>query len=480
MGWGSRAPPEGRREAELGSRTIKVVAVVLGALSLLAMFAISFLPRPANAAAGTGFDSEQIFPGGGRYWEPTVAANWSGNEVYQLVTYLNATKVCSICNGTTIFFRASSDGGSTWSTPKPIWTGNGKVWEYDPHMRVGSDGTIYVVFLDTYNPGTVLFTSKDEGQTWSGPEFMNGNLTWNDYPDLEISPSGKDVFVAFNSKLKSYVAVSHDYGATFAAPVQTNTKSLWYFTNGGTFVPPSAVFPNGAIVFTADGEAPLKQVTTHTLNGPQEITVFVCTNAALAGGCDTSAEWTNTVLDTNHLPPPCAESGCYPEFFMTKDRVAVDSGGTLMMIYGLNSVDQGPKSLYIRTSTDAVHWSAPALVNRLGDSNMPMVVSGPTAGDFRITWMDNRNAECWNCGGLGGWNTWYERTTDGGKSWSQPVQLSDLAFGAPYKGPSGFTMIFGDYFGFADNSAGKNFVIWGESDGTSLYCCGSSWFTRGA
>ncbi len=479
MDGGSSGAQRERQKIERHYGSIKVVACVLAAATLLALFAIWFLPAPVSASTGTGFDSEQIFPGGGRYWEPTVAANWSGNEVYQLVTYLNATKVCTTCNGTTVFFRASLDGGTTWSTPKPIWTGNAKIWEYDPHMRVASDGTIYVVFLDTYNPGTVLFRSKDEGQTWSGPVILNGNLTWNDYPDLEISPSGKDVFVSFNSKLKSYVAVSHDYGATFAAPVQTNTQTLWYFSNGGTFVPPNGAFPNGAIVFTEGGETGLKQITTHTLNGPQVLTVFVCTQATLPNGCQTSGAWTSVVLDTSLLPPPCAVSGCYPEFFMSKNRVAVDPAGTLMLIYGLNSVDQGPKSLYIRTSTDAVHWSAPALVNGLGDSNMPMVVSGPSPGDFRITWMDNRNAACWNCGGLGGWNTWYSRTTDGGRSWSPPVQLSNLASGASYKGPLGFTMIFGDYFGFADNAAGKNFVIWGESDGTSLYCCGSSWYTRG-
>ena len=456
------------------------VAVFVAAVSLSTVFAMAFVAPHATAAAATRFDSEQMFPGGGRYWEPTVAANWSGSDVYQLVTYLNASKTCSGCPGTAIFFRASTDGGSTWTTPKPIWMAGGQGWQYDPHMRVAADGTIYVVFLQTYNPGTVLFKSKDKGQTWTGPVFMNGPLTWNDYPDLEISPSGRDVFVAFNSKLKSYVAVSHDYGATFFGPVQTNTKSLWYFSNGGTFVPPSAVFPNGAILFTEDGETGSKQINTNTLDGPQELAVVMCTQAALPNGCETSGSWTSTVTDENGLPPPCAVPGCYPEFFMTKNRIAVDAAGTLMMVYPLNSVDQGPKSLYTRTSTDGVHWTAPHRINAKGDSNMPMVVSGPTAGDFRITWMDNRDAACWNCGGVGGWNTWYERTTDGGKTWSSPVRLSNLASGAPYQSPSGFTAIFGDYFGFADNSAGRNFVIWGESDGSSLYCCGSSWYTSGS
>jgi hypothetical protein len=35
------------------------------------------------------------------------------------------------------------------------------------------------------------------------------------------------------------------------------------------------------------------------------------------------------------------------------------------------------------------------------------------------------------------------------------------------------------YFGLAVSSTGVAHVIWGEADGSSLYCCGDVWYTKG-
>lgn len=453
----------------------KALVAVLSALSVLAT--VDLVSAAATTTSSPGFDSEQIFPGGGNYWEPNIAADPSSSWVYQMVTYINASKRCSGCPGTSVFFRASSDGGATWDQARPIWKGDGSGWQFDPHIKVAADGTIYAVFLQTFDPGTILFRSKDHGQTWSGPVTMNGNLTYNDYPELEISPSGKDVYVALNTKLRSYVAVSHDFGASFLPPVQVNTKKLWYYTNGGTYVPPNPTFPKGAILYTAAGETGLHQINVNFLNGPEELTLFMCTD----GVCASSASWTSTVLDTNPDPPPCGEFQCYDDYFAAQNRIAVDSSGHLALAYELSTADQGAKKLYVRTSNDdAVHWRSPILINSQGDNNMVNIAAGPTPGDFRLTWWDNRYATCWNCSGFGGWSTWFAHSTDGGMTWSGAVQLSSLASGASYKHPSGFDWPFGDYFGFSVGPTGTNYVIWGESDGSDIYCCGSAWYTKGA
>ena len=38
----------------------------------------------------------------------------------------------------------------------------------------------------------------------------------------------------------------------------------------------------------------------------------------------------------------------------------------------------------------------------------------------------------------------------------------------------------GDYYGMAVSSSGIAHVIWGEADGSSLYCCGDVWYSRGS
>ncbi len=398
------------------------------------------------------FDSEQPFPGGGAYWEPTIAADPSSSYVYQAVTYINASKTCSGCPGTAIFLRSSKDGGATWGEARPVSLARGRGWQFDPQIKVATDGTVYVVFLQTFNPGSVLFKSTDHGATWSGPFTMNGPISYNDKPILVISPSGQDVYVALNVKLASYVAVSHDAGQSFAQ-VQTSNESLWWYSYGGTYA------PDGSVYFAQAGEAGAKTNGKRTnqghTDGIQKIFVLKMNHEGTA--------WENVYVDTSAVATSCAISACYGDYFAAR-----------------NDVNGTAHKMYLRTSSDGASWSSPGVFNDQGDNNFPAVVAGPSAGDFRLAWQDNRNAGCWDCGGLGSWNTWYSQTTDGGGTWTASVRLSNLGGGAPYKTPHGYAFPDGDYFGLAVDSVGTNHVIWGEADGSSLYCCGGTWYMRGA
>ncbi len=452
----------------------KARRAIIGALVLVAVLVEAVVLASAAGTTAPSFASEQAFPGSGAYWEPTVATDPSSSYVYQAVTYINASKTCSGCPGTAIFVRASADGGATWGAAHPIYLAGGKGWQFDPQLKVATDGTVYAVFLQTFDPGSVLFKSTDHGATWSGPYTMNGALTYNDKPILEISPSGQDVYVAFNVKTASYVAVSHDYGQTFTQ-VETSNETLWWYTYGGTYNP-----VDGSVYFAQAGEAGTttngagKTITNGGhVGGPQKLFVLRMNHAGTS--------WTNTYLETSATPTPCAISACYVDYFAAQASIAADAAGNLMYAYTSNAVNGTPHSLYVRTSTDGVHWSSRILVNNLGDSNFPEIAAGPTAGDFRLAWQDNRNNNaCWNCGGLGDWNTWYTRTTNGGGKWIADVQLSNRGSGAGYKTPLGYEFTDGDYFGMAVSpSTGVNYVIWGEADGSSIYCCGGAWYTSG-
>ena len=99
-----------------------------------------------------------------------------------------------------------------------------------------------------------------------------------------------------------------------------------------------------------------------------------------------------------------------------------------------------------------MNWSARTLVNANGDSTFPQIDTGPTSGDFRLAWQDDRTGQL---------NAWYVRSADGGTTWGPPVRLSNLGSGAPYKSPG--TTPDGDYFGMAVSSTGIAHVIWGEA-----------------
>jgi hypothetical protein len=163
---------------------------------------------------------------------------------------------------------------------------------------------------------------------------------------------------------------------------------------------------------------------------------------------------------------------CPGDFLGAQASLDVDSAGKILLAYAANNAAGANKSLYVRTSTDGVAWSARTDVGQnAGDNGFPSVEAGTSAGDFRVAWQDNRN-------GASAYNTWYTKTTNGGSTWSTAIRLSDLGSGAPYKTANGYAFPFGDYLDIAVTSTGTNIVIWGE--GPNYVGPGGTWSTRGA
>ena len=444
----------------------------------LVAFAISLslanaMAAPASAAAG--FDDERpagydVTPKHQSNWEPTVAVDPNvPDRVYQLITGISATACKGPCPGTSVLFRRSTDAGASFGPETFICAAacKGIGWQFDPQIRVANDtnadcgcGTIYAAFLDQYDPGVELFISHDGGDAWSAPITMNGGLRYMDKPILVISPSGQDVYVAFNDKFDSMVVASHDFGRSFLEPQKVNDDHLWWYANNG------AIAPNGDVYFALSGERSLSG-HGHDFDGPTKVALLRC-SASPTTSC---ANPQVIPFADSAPPPPCSVPGCYPDYFAATGAIAIDVNGQMVFAYTFSGVANGPKSLDVQTSIDGVQWSAWTLVNGDGDSSVPQIDRGPTAGDFRLAWQDSRT---------GKFNTWFASSSNGGATWGSHVRLSNLGSGPPYKSPDGYTFTDGDYFGIAVSSTGIAHVTWGEADGSSLYCCGDVWYTKGS
>ena len=123
------------RARALFTRVALVVAVL--ALALVA-------PGWASAGPG-GFSPEQA--AGTPYkhqgnWEPTVATDPHHPAlVYQLITGINARQCAPGCPGTSVLFRKSADGGTTWGAERFVCglACKGVGWQYDPQIKVATD-----------------------------------------------------------------------------------------------------------------------------------------------------------------------------------------------------------------------------------------------------------------------------------------------------------------------------------------------------
>src|SRR5260370_23940489 len=197
-------------------------------------------------------------------------------------------------------------------------------------------------------------------------------------PVLVISPTGTDVYVAFNGKLNAYAVASHQFGnpGTFLPPQQINGEDdLWWYPDGG------AIGPDGTVYFSENGESgePGSPTNGGHLNGPDVIGVFRCTPDASAS-CGTHAL---TTFGTSAPPPPCPVFQCYPDYYDATPSVAADSAGHIVVAYTFSTAANGPKRLYTVTSGDGVTCTTPHLGNSPRDSNFPQIASAPAPRDFR-------------------------------------------------------------------------------------------------
>ena len=413
---------------------------------------VTIQARPTPSLSNNGFEEERLW---GPYndWEPAIAVDRATGYVYQLTTRYDGPEPCKRCAGPHIIFRRSIDGGMTWQADQfltPLRKSHN-----DPQIEVSSDGTIYVAWLNDYVPGVKFIKSSDQGITWTAPISITTKSikpNWSDKPVLAISADGRDVYIAFNAS-DSYVVASHDYGATFSQPVRTsNDKRYWFHTGG-------IVAPDGSVYFA---------VTDYSLDytGDAHINVLKSNDGGLT--------WSTKRVDTSKEAPRCDWSpGCYLGFFGPSAVFAVDSAGTIMLAYNASGASGAPQRMWARTSINGENWS-----DRIEISNgsetvnnaFPAIAAGPTPGDFRMAWQDDRN------GSNTAWNTWYRRTTDGGISWSEAVRVSDQSAGASYKTDVGYTFPYGDYFEIAVDADGRTHLIWGEA--ASYSGSGGTWYTR--
>jgi hypothetical protein len=403
------------------------------------------------AAPAPGWTSESLFDPVHDDWEPAVATSPSSAHVYVAVTRYGGPRACRNCPDPAIVVRASSNGGANFGPARYVCACPRVKGQHDPEIEVATDGTLYTVWMNDFNPGVMFAKSTDQGQTWTTPIALDGKLTWSDKPILAISPTGRDVYVAFNHS-DSYVASSHNFGASFSAPVKTNNDTRYHFAGGGH------VATNGTTAtFT---EASYTQDST----GPVIVRSITTTN----GG----TSWTPTVIDTVQEIPTCTDAGCPFDYYGTQTALAGDTTGRLVVLYQGSSVAGGPQRMYARSSTNAgAAWSARVDITGApagANAAFPALAATGT-GDFRGWFMDDRN-------GASSWNVWYTSSTNGGTTWSAPVRLSDATSGTVYKNAGGFAEPYGDYGEIEITNAGKSFAAWGA--GIDYVGPGGTWFTR--
>jgi hypothetical protein len=390
--------------------------------------------------------------------EPNIAAAPSSPWLYQMTTQYGGPSVCRPHMGHCILFRSSANQGRTWHKSfvmnrrrcPPGKACSQAAWQNDPGLAVSESGVVYAAWMNQWD--VVFAKSADHGRVWTDFHDFRRALgaSFTDKPWITISPSGKDVYVAFN-RSNSFISASHDYGRTWSAPVRTNTDGRYWFAEAG------AVAPDGHVYFAESAER-------QNAKGTIRLAVL----SSVTGG----RSWTTTFVAHSQQQPPCPVKGCPNDFYGAQIALAVGHAGTIMAAYVANTSAKAPMKLYAITSANGVSWSKPALLAARGTrvgADFPKVAAGLHPGDFDVAWEDDGN-------GAEAWNVWYRSTVNRGRSWSPVVRISDRGSGAPYKTHAGFRFPYGDYFAMAVDSRGVSYLIWSEGD--SYDGPGNTWWAH--
>ena len=337
--------------------------------------------------------------------------------------------------------RVSADNGASWGPETYLCQCSGVKWQYDPVLKVASNGSVYATFMNGYD---MMFSkSADHGATWTTPIEVSAK-PWGDKPWIGVSPNGTDVYIAYETGATSGSPRRTTAGTSFAAAVKLNTDSGRYrYPNG------LEVLPNGTALLSASNYPGSQQQTrgrSTSRSGARR------TAARRGRGRSWRAVHGRDLRDV--VDDGARERrGRHPRRPVHRRDGA--RGATATCGCGARPMAAPPGRRPIELANGAANASFPA-------------VAGGAGGVFRLHYADNRT---------GAWNTCYRSSTDGGQTWSAEADISDADTGATYKTAAGFASDYGDYGAIDVTNTGKTVAVWGEGASFSGGP-GGIWFNR--
>lgn len=225
-----------------------------GILSTRSPSALGFVK---STNGGATFSTTVTLPSKSFVGHPVIAAVgktiyvvWE-NESNSTTSYVSAggPYYTPSINPVAIEFMASTNGGSTWTTPKilPGFNSTAYYLSLSPSIALNATGTLAVSYFSnlsclwytysclTYGMDLLVVTSSNNGTSWSTPSVvaphvgMNNDyglfywtslyqeppVSWVPQSQVTFSPSGSDILIA--------------YDGTFDSPLTYN-PTYWYYT----------------------------------------------------------------------------------------------------------------------------------------------------------------------------------------------------------------------------------------------------------
>jgi hypothetical protein len=295
-----------------------------------------------------------------------------------------------------IFMSKSTDGGETFSPPENISNNEGS--SVFPQIAVSGDN-VYVVWHDgTNTSGTreiLMAKSTDGGETFSPPENISNNDGFSLFP--QIAAIGSNVYVVWSDDTdgfdRIFMSKSANNGNTFSAPKNVSGKILG---DNAHFSFQSSISVHGNKVYVVWHDDPL---------GKRSIFISKSTD----GG--------KTFGKPNNISERFD--------FSSKSAVFAERGN--VYVAWISDVPNN-NDVYASKSTDGgkTFGKAVNISNNHGFSNDASTVQ-TVMFEPSIISHGNNVYVAWTDGTPGNWEILLAKSTDGGKTFGKPNNISDNA-----------------------------------------------------
>lgn len=354
----------------------------------------------------------------------------------------------------------------------------------------------------------VFQRSDDGGQTWSKPRAIAPGpikgKSGQDDPQIAVDPvDGRTVWASFMQnfpKASIDVVKSTDFGETWTTPVVISTPPQIYdkdelvvhgktlvvayddgfntwvsiSLDGGTHWAQHLVFPGSNRFFMSlsagggiDSHGNL-YFSWNSFDKAHSKRGNGPVTLWISKSTDLGLHWTRTIFGMSGAPIPCHPCGF--AYLSAQDAIKIGSDDTVYLLWNstVTQANFAPERIYFARSTDGGKTFSPRVDVSDAPSGVehcfPALAVGRQPGDVRIAWMDERT---------GAWNVFFRESSDGGTHFSSTVRVSGYVPGYTYLTHAGFKLPYGDYFQLTVDRQNRTQMDFGE--GPSYQGPGNIW-----